>query len=87
MVQRMNLCGIKHETQASIMDPIYKRIRQTESCFFWMKDTIERRYRSLEAVQTASRERAMALQRAASRAGRSDSRTRGGTSTGQVIDR
>ncbi|KAN0073471.1 hypothetical protein V8E54_008691 [Elaphomyces granulatus] len=63
----MSLCGIRPEVQVSIMDPVFKRIRLTESCYFWMKDTIELRYRGLEAAQRASRERAMFLQRAASR--------------------
>jgi hypothetical protein len=78
----MRVCGIRPEVQASIMDPVYKEIRLTESCCFWMKDTIELRYRGLEAVQRASRERAMALQRAASRPGRSDSGRHGGSSMG-----
>jgi hypothetical protein len=64
----MSLCGIRSEVQVSIMDPVYKRIRLTESCYFWMKDTIELRYRGLEAAQRASRERATS-----SRPGRSDS--------------
>jgi hypothetical protein len=78
----MSVCGIRPEVQVSIMDPVYKKIRLTESCCFWMKDTIELRYRSLEAVQRASRERAMALQRAASRPGRSGSGRHGGPSMG-----
>jgi hypothetical protein len=72
--QCLSICGINAETRASIMDPLYKRIRLTESCCFWVKDTIELRYRGLEAVQEASRERAMALQRASSRPSQSGSR-------------
>jgi hypothetical protein len=59
----MDICGIKPELQASIMNPIYKRIRLTESCYFWMKDTMKLRYRGLEAIQKASGERAKALDR------------------------
>lgn len=59
----MDLCGIKPEVQTAIMDPIYKRIRLTESCYFWVKDTIELRYRGLESIQRASRERTMARTR------------------------
>jgi hypothetical protein len=80
--QCMSICGINAETQASLMDPLYKTIRLTESCCFWIKDTIELRYRGLEAVQKASRERAMALQRAASRPGQSGSIGRAGSSLG-----
>ena len=77
----MNLGGINLEVQTAIMDPIYKRIRLTESCYFWVKDTIKLRYRGLEAIQTASRERAMAMARAASRPGYSTS-THDGSSIG-----
>jgi len=65
----MDLCGINLEVQTAIMDPIYKRIRLTESCYFWIKDTIELRYRGLEAIQRASRERTMATTRVTSRTG------------------
>lgn len=67
----MGLCGIKSEVQNDIMDPIYKQLRLTESCLFWIKDTIQMRYRGLEAIQRASRERAMVATRATSRAGHS----------------
>jgi hypothetical protein len=67
----MSLGGISSEVQVSIMDTVYKRIRRTESCYFWMRDTIELRYRGLEAAYRVSRERDMALQRAASRPSRS----------------
>lgn len=69
----MELCGINLESQTALMDPIYKRIRLTESCYFWMRDTIEMRYRGLEAIQRASRERAMATNRANTRPGHSSS--------------
>lgn len=59
----MDLCGIRPEVQANIMDSTYKRIRLTESCYFWIKETIELGYRSLEAIQAASKERAEALER------------------------
>jgi hypothetical protein len=78
----MNLCGINLEVQTAIMDPIYKRIRLTESCYFWVKDTIELRYRGLEAIQRASRERTMAIERAASRPSHSSSSRHGGSFMG-----
>jgi hypothetical protein len=58
----MNFCGIRPEVQVSIMNPIYKTVRLTESCCFWMKDTIELRYRGLEAIQEASHERTKDLE-------------------------
>jgi hypothetical protein len=60
----MDICGIEPVIQALIMDPMYKTIRLTESCCFWMKDTIELRYRGLEAIEEDSRNRAKALERA-----------------------
>lgn len=49
--------GINQDTQAAIMDPAFRRIRLTESCLFWIRNTIEMRYRALEEIQEASQER------------------------------
>ncbi|KAL7793060.1 hypothetical protein V8C37DRAFT_379158 [Trichoderma ceciliae] len=65
----MNLCGINQETQTAIMDPTFKSIRLTQSCLFWIRDTIEMRYRGLLEIEKASLEREMAIKRAASRPG------------------
>ena len=56
----MDHCGINLETQNDIMDPIFKRMRLMGSCYFWVKHTIESRYRGLKAIQKASRERTKA---------------------------
>ncbi|KAI1380811.1 hypothetical protein F4677DRAFT_404690 [Hypoxylon crocopeplum] len=78
----MNHCGTNPEVQASIMDPIFRDIRLTESCLFWIKDTVDLRYRGLVEVQKASRDRTMTLQRASSRPVGSGSGGHGGSSMG-----
>ncbi|KAI2629282.1 hypothetical protein GGS26DRAFT_560110 [Hypomontagnella submonticulosa] len=60
----MSHCGINAETQESIMDPCFKEIRLTESCRFWVQDTVDSRYRALLEIRSASQARAMALQQA-----------------------
>lgn len=69
-------CGINQDTQAAIIDPVFRRIRLTESCLFWIRDTIESRYQALEEIQKASREREQAILRAALRPGGSASASR-----------
>lgn len=51
------------------MDPKFQHIRLTETCKFWVQDTIQLRHRGLRAIQEASRRRDMASQREASRPG------------------
>ncbi|KAI6779876.1 uncharacterized protein J7T54_001964 [Emericellopsis cladophorae] len=63
----MDACGVAKEFQDAIMDPVFKPIRGTESCVFWIVETMRMRYRGLEEIQTASREREMALRRASTR--------------------
>ncbi|RFU76541.1 hypothetical protein TARUN_5705 [Trichoderma arundinaceum] len=58
----MNRCGIDRDTQNAIMNPAFKRIRLTESCLFWIRDTIELRYLALLEVQKASHERSRAIE-------------------------
>ncbi|KAL2415602.1 hypothetical protein ABEF95_000566 [Exophiala dermatitidis] len=65
----MNSWGILPSVQEAIMDPVFKNIRLSETCRFWVRDTMEIRYGGLEEIQKASRERAMGLQRAALRPG------------------
>lgn len=62
--QTMNTIGIKLSFQAAMMTPLCKEIRLTESCKFWLLDTIRAKYSSLEDIQKFSRERAMAARRA-----------------------
>lgn len=62
-------CRINTDLQMAIMDPAFKKIRLTESCWFWIQDTLSLRYRGLREIQCASREREMDIQRARSRPG------------------
>jgi hypothetical protein len=48
--RRMNYCGIYAEVQAAIMDPAFRNIRLTETCLFWMRDTVGKRYLGVEEV-------------------------------------
>ncbi|KAG9251633.1 uncharacterized protein F5Z01DRAFT_752748 [Emericellopsis atlantica] len=59
---RMDSCGIAKELQDAIMDPVFKRIRLTESCFLWIADTMRMRYRG---STSPSMERVTALSPAA----------------------
>lgn len=65
----MDSCGINEELQTAIMTPGCKDVRLTESCQFWLLDTISARYASLKQIQAASFERARSARRAASRPG------------------
>ncbi|KAL7807273.1 hypothetical protein V8C26DRAFT_423902 [Trichoderma gracile] len=75
----MDQCGINSITQTALMDPAYRQIRLTRSCLYWIRDTIELRYRALKEVQEASRERDQEIQRAALRPGGSASQQFGAT--------
>ncbi|OQD98083.1 hypothetical protein PENSOL_c010G06911 [Penicillium solitum] len=61
--------GMSTELTHAIMDTKFRHIRLTQSCKFWVQDTLKLRYRGLEEVQEASRERERATQREASRPG------------------
>ncbi|EHY58380.1 hypothetical protein HRR83_007256 [Exophiala dermatitidis] len=65
----MTSWGILPSLQEEIMDPVFKDIRLSETCRFWVRDTMELRYQGLEEIQKASRERAIEIQRASSRPG------------------
>ncbi|KAL8313232.1 hypothetical protein RB593_007429 [Gaeumannomyces tritici] len=67
--QCLGRCGISSSVQDAIMDPSFKRIRLTNSCVFWVEDTIQMRFAGLEDIRQASRDRERALLRAASRPG------------------
>ncbi|KAI1403340.1 hypothetical protein F4819DRAFT_231879 [Hypoxylon fuscum] len=73
----LNRCGIAAKTQLEIMDPVFKDIRLTESCLFWVKDTMMMRYRGLQAIQQTSRKRTMAA--------RSQRNTSGSQQTGSSV--
>jgi hypothetical protein len=79
----MDECGMSTSAQVAIMDREFKLIRMSESCVYWVKDTIEMRYAGLQEIQRASRERDMQFQRAASRPSGGGSGS-GGDGRGQV---
>jgi hypothetical protein len=79
-------CGMANEAQDAIMDRHFNQIRQTESCLFWVRDTMAMRYAGLVDIQRASREREMALQRQASRpSGSGHSAGRGGSTSSAAV--
>ncbi|KAI1140300.1 hypothetical protein F5Y05DRAFT_424226 [Hypoxylon sp. FL0543] len=69
----MNAHGINIDTQEAIMDRVFDWVRTTESCHYWLEDTMHMRYRVLQEIQATSVERTRATQRARSRPGSSDS--------------
>lgn len=81
----MTSWGIDETTQDVIMNPIFKTIRLTNSCLYWIVDTLKMRYRGLGEIQEASRHRDMQRQRLATRGGTSSSKgtSRSGGSSNQ----
>ncbi|KAK3291185.1 uncharacterized protein B0H64DRAFT_436055 [Chaetomium fimeti] len=59
-------CGISQKTQDAILDPEYEQIRQTESCWYWVKDTVGGGFRDLQCIRLESLDRAAQLRQAAS---------------------
>jgi hypothetical protein len=57
----LNANGIADELQRAILDPKFKYLRHSESCLFWVKDTILMRYAGLKDIQRASHEREMQI--------------------------
>lgn len=66
-----NGCGIALDVQNKIMDPRFEDFRLSESCLYWVNDTVQMRYAGLEEIQRSSHAREMELRRLATR---SDSR-------------
>ncbi|KAK3943324.1 hypothetical protein QBC46DRAFT_420745 [Diplogelasinospora grovesii] len=53
----LNACGIDVQLQDTIMDTHFKYLRLSESCLYWVKDTIKMRYAELEAhIRGSSRQ-------------------------------
>ncbi|RMZ85391.1 hypothetical protein DV737_g732, partial [Chaetothyriales sp. CBS 132003] len=46
----LDACGIDVDVQRAIMDPIFKPLRLSDSCLYWVKDTIKMRERRLARV-------------------------------------
>jgi hypothetical protein len=59
----LNECGIAVDVQNAIMDPRFKSLRLSQSCLYWVNDTVKMRYSGLEDIQRSSREREMQLRR------------------------
>ncbi|CAK7212824.1 hypothetical protein SEUCBS140593_001638 [Sporothrix eucalyptigena] len=54
----LDACGVNDALKTAIMDPTFRCIRQTESCRWWLRDTLTMRYAGLEEIQRASLQRA-----------------------------
>ncbi|KAG5978140.1 hypothetical protein E4U55_006350 [Claviceps digitariae] len=67
--QSMDQYGINDELQEAIMDPRFKDLRLSNSCFSWVRNTVEARFLGLREIQETSRERERARQRASQRPG------------------
>ncbi|EXJ88147.1 hypothetical protein A1O1_05075 [Capronia coronata CBS 617.96] len=83
----MSRCGIAQSLQQAIMDPVFKKIRLSNTCMYWVRDTMELRYEGLEEIRTASWERQLAIQRSrpesGSRGPGTQEKSRSGTDTSQ----
>jgi hypothetical protein len=65
----LNACGIAVDVQDAIMDPRFKYLCLSQSCLYWVNDTVKMRYAGLEDIQRSSRKREMELRRIATRPG------------------
>ena len=63
----MTIWGLQAELQAAIMAAPYREVRLTQSCKEWVLDTLSAKYRCLETIHAASKERIREARRAASR--------------------
>jgi len=63
----MDDCGISMETQNAIMDKRFTYLRLSQSCLYWVVDTISMRYAGLEDIQRTSLAREMKLRRTSQR--------------------
>ena len=55
--------GISDEAQEAILDPHFEYLRLSDSCDFWVKDTVQMRFAALSDIQRTSVEREKALRR------------------------
>ena len=51
----MTEIGVNSDLQVGMMDPICRDIRLTETCKYWILDTVSARYASLREIQAASK--------------------------------
>jgi hypothetical protein len=64
-----NECGIAVDVQNAIMDPRFTYLCMSQSCLYWVNDTVKMRYAGLVDIQRSSRERELQLRRIATRPG------------------
>ncbi|KAI9742757.1 MAG: hypothetical protein M1818_003486 [Claussenomyces sp. TS43310] len=82
----LNACGIAVDVQNAIMDPRFKYLCLSQSCIYWVNDTVKMRYAGLKDIQRSSREREMRLRRIATRpGGNQGGGGRGGRQGGPII--
>ncbi|KAK4032093.1 hypothetical protein C8A01DRAFT_20795 [Parachaetomium inaequale] len=77
----LDACGISHDVQDAIMDPHFTDIRLSNSCWYWIQDTIEMRYAGLQDIQHISLAREMQLRKTASQSGRREGNSGGQNTT------
>ncbi|KAJ9193586.1 hypothetical protein DTO164E3_7842 [Paecilomyces variotii] len=75
----LNRCGVAVDVQNAIMDPRFKYLRLSQSCLYWVNDTVNMRYAGLEDIQRSSHEREMQLRRIATRPGDKQGGRQGGS--------
>ncbi|KAK1829227.1 hypothetical protein QBC39DRAFT_357449 [Podospora conica] len=63
----MDNCGMSPDAQAAIMDDKFTELRLSQSCLFWIIDTVDRRYGGLKDIQRTSMTREMTIRREAGR--------------------
>ncbi|OTA04021.1 hypothetical protein A9Z42_0045580 [Trichoderma parareesei] len=61
--QCLNHCGLDRQTKAAIMDPVFKKIRLTQTCLHWVRNTIELRFKALQDLRAADAAASVPLKR------------------------
>ncbi|PHH80950.1 hypothetical protein CDD80_5160 [Ophiocordyceps camponoti-rufipedis] len=59
----MDYMGLSTEFQQAIMDPDFRTIRLSQSCYYWVNNTIDMRWNNLLSVRMASLHRASQLEK------------------------
>ncbi|KAF5659581.1 hypothetical protein FHETE_9365 [Fusarium heterosporum] len=57
----MDSWGISLDLQDAILDPLFKEIREADTCAEWVKDSMRMRFRGLEVIRKTSQDREKAL--------------------------
>ncbi|KAH0491137.1 hypothetical protein TgHK011_002579 [Trichoderma gracile] len=69
----MSHCGLNRQTKMAIMDPIFNKIRRTQSCLDWVRNTIELRFKALQDLRAAEAASALRRRQAAQKSAAEDS--------------